>query len=199
MKYSFHVCHSELNSGLVNDGIEFGRFGLWGLFVSLTIPFKIWVFQFPSRLVWNQHQKCLGFLSLREIVASNVWDILNCIRSWRTSSRKKRDKLTIRPLSSPSARGFQHHPKHHHFSRGGWVMFWCHFWVVPVMGVQMVVKNSKNEWFILRGFHPFAGSFKWVVNVETFQQKPRGFLSDGAGWIRRISLHTKKSLWGGSV
>ena len=28
MKYSLHVCHSELNSGLVNDGIEFGRFGL---------------------------------------------------------------------------------------------------------------------------------------------------------------------------
>lgn len=164
MKYSaWRLKTLSCVSGLVIDGIEFGRFGLWGLFVSLSFPFNICVFRFPSRSVWNQNQTCLGFPSLREIVASDVWDILNCIRSWRTSSRKKRDKLTIRPLSSPSARGFQHHPKHH-----GWVMFWCHFWVVPVMRVQMVVKNSKNEWCIMPGFHPFAGSFKWVVNVETF-------------------------------
>ena len=35
-------------------------------------------------------------------------------------------------------------------------------------GGKMVVKNSKNEWCIMPGFHPFAGSFKWFVNVETF-------------------------------
>ena len=159
------VCHSELNSGLVNDGIEFGRFGLRGLFVSLTFPFKIWVFQFPSRLVWNQNQTCLGFLSLREIVAASGLEGLQ--------AERRGDKLTIRPLSSPSARGFQHHPKHSHFSRGGWVMFWCHFWFfVPVMGVQMVVKNSKNEWFIMPGFHPFAVSVQvggkcWNFVTET--------------------------------